>query len=176
MTVLLSPTRLHWLKEPDGDPADLCVHSPVRVEVGGVSLVKPEDGDWTVSTASLYLLRTLVRSHNADSRVGDHLFPCCGFTMYDVGEPDVVICGCPNGADFAVERQGEMVILRQTEGCAHEVRFDDWRRAVCSFSDVVRDFYEQAAPRTPADVEDAKGFKVFLAEWTRRRDLANSPM
>src|SRR5690606_38227666 len=71
MKLVLRPTRLHWLDEPLGDPADLCVHSPVQVEVDGVALIRPEDGDWTVSAASLYLLRTLTHTHNATSRVGD---------------------------------------------------------------------------------------------------------
>src|SRR5438876_11685661 len=101
MTILLRSTGFHWLY---AGPADLCAHSPVQLLVNGAPIVTPEAGDWTVSAAALFLLRTLTQTHNASSPVCDHLFPCCGFTMYDVDAPDVVVQGCLSGADFAVEQ------------------------------------------------------------------------
>ena len=64
MEVLLMPARLHWILD-DGkdDPSDLCAHSPVRFEIDGVSLLDPTEGDFTVSAAAIYLLRTLYRDH-----------------------------------------------------------------------------------------------------------------
>jgi hypothetical protein len=168
MSLILRPTRLHWLDENVGDLADLCIHSPVEVAVNGTPLVMPSDGDWTVSAAALYLLRTLSREHTPSAPVGDHLFPCCGFTMYDVGEPDVVIVGCVSGADFGVTRVGDRVVLSR-ENVKHELPFVDWRDGVWEFADAVRAFYDGAPTREPSSREDAKGNRAFWAEWARRR-------
>jgi hypothetical protein len=174
MTIFIRTTRLHWLDAFPDDPSDLCSHSPVHVEVNGALLVKPEDGDCTVSASALYLLRTLSRPHDSTSRVGEHLFPCCGHAMFDVGTPEVLILGCPGGDDFDVVRSHDVVTLSRPGGFVHEVPFLAWREAVCAFSDAVRDFYERSPPRQPRDDVDAKGFGVFLAEWTRRREAADS--
>ena len=169
--LVLRPTNLHWLKPDAPDPADLCVHSPVEFRIGTHQLVQPDAGDWTVSAAALYLLRTLERPHTKATPVGDHLFPCCGFTMYDIaGEADVVIVGCPSGIDLEVSRLREEVVIASTEGTRHHVDFTSWRTAVCEFSDSVRAFYRQSPPRRPANAEDENGFRKFMAEWNRRRN------
>jgi hypothetical protein len=174
MTVFIRPTRLHWIDAFPDWTGDLCAHSPVHVEANGAVLVKPEDGDCTVSASVIYLLRTLSQPHNVTSRVGEHLFPCCGHAMLDVGGPDVCIIGCPGGSDFAVERHQDVVTLSQPGGVVFEVSFREWRAAVCGFADTVRDFYERSPPRKPRDDTDANGFRVLRAEWARRREAADS--
>jgi len=144
----------------------------VEVSIDGVSLVTPDDGDCTVSAAAIYLLRTLSQSHTAASRVGDHLFPCCG-TMLDAGGPDVLIIGCLGGSDFDVQREGDRIVLTHGSG-AHEVSFRAWSDAVCDFSDSVRAFYDRSLPRQPSDEDDAKALRAFLTEWTRRRESASA--
>lgn len=173
MSVVIRPTRLHWIDAFPDDPADLCAHSPVHVEVNGALFVKPEDGDCTVSASVIYLLRTLSEPHNSTSRVGEHLFPCCG-AMLSGGGPDVDIIGCPGGSDFAVERHQDVVTLSQPDGVVAEVPFRDWRDAVCLFADTVRAFYERSPPRQPCDDIDAEAFRAFLAEWERRREASDS--
>ena len=167
--LILRATNLHWLDVTSPDPADLCVHSPVELVVGTERLVEADAGDWTVSASALYLLRTLERPHTKGDPVGDHLFPCCGFTMYDIdGEDDVGIVGCPNGVDLEVKRHGDALNLTTADGNTHSVPFEDWKRAVCGFSYVLRAFYNGSPPRTPADPENEKGFRKFMTEWDRR--------
>ena len=136
-------------------------------------LVAPSAGDWTVSASALYLLRTLLQSHSKKSPVGEHLFPCCGHSMFAVeGEDDVVICGCPNGIDVEVVRAVDEVAITRANGREHRVRFAEWREAVCAFSDAVQSFYTNSSPKQPFDEEGTKGFEKFMAEWARRRSLA----
>jgi hypothetical protein len=169
----LQATNLHWIQGQGDDPHDLCAHSGVEFVVRGRALVAPSDGDWTVSASALYLLRTLTRQHTRDDRVGDHLFPCCGFCMYDIeGQEDVVITGCPSGMDFEVVRVGDVISLTDAGGDNHPILFADWRQAVCAFSDAVQLFYAASAPKKPHDEDDARGFEKFLKEWSRRRSLA----
>jgi len=168
--ITLVPTRLHWIKD-DGadDPFDLCAHSPVRFEVDDKILVAPENGDSAVSAAAIYLLRTLERDHTIDASVGDQLFPCCGHAMYDTGDENVLICGCPNGSDVFVTHDADGGIrLTQHDGWSCVVSIHDWRQAINHFSDCVRAFYDDSLPKTPND-DDAAGFAKMMAEWDRRR-------
>lgn len=170
--VTLEPTRLHWIKD-DGrdDPADLCAHSPVRFEIDGDVLVSAVDGDVTVSAAAIYLLRTLEADHSVASPVGDQLFPCCGHAMYDTGDDDVVICGCPNGSNAEVAHVGDSVRICTTHGRTYLLSADEWRQAVYAFADRVNEFYADSSAKTPADETDAKGFAKLREEWKRRRDV-----
>jgi hypothetical protein len=168
--VTLHPTHLHWVKGDADDPSDLCAHSPVEFRLDGETLVRPENGDWTVSASALYLLRTLTADHTKERPVGDHLFPCCGFNMYEVeGTDDVLIFGCPGGIDFEVIHDGDNVVLREADGRMRRVALAEWRCAVCAFSDTVRAFYEASLPKQPHDEDGANGFRKFMAEWDRRR-------
>jgi len=171
--IILRPTHLHWIKDAADDPRDLCAHSPVEFNINGRVLVGPNDGDWTVSAAALYLLRTLTRDHTREQPVGDHLFPCCGFSLYDIkGQEDVVICGCPNGLDFSIRHAGAEVHIDSESVPMITVSSADWRSAVHAFSDEVQAFYLQCAPKKPQEDEDVKGFRVFMKEWERRRSTS----
>jgi hypothetical protein len=169
--ITLVPTRLHWIKD-DGidDPCDLCAHSPVHFAIDGDILVSPTDGDATVSAAAIYLLRTLVREHTNENPVGEQLFPCCGHAMYDTGDDDVLICGCPNGSDVIVTHDDNCTVrLTSATGKLYVVTSDEWRQAVNAFSDAVRSFYDHSLPKTPTNDMDSAGFAKMMAEWNRRR-------
>ncbi|MGN6547172.1 MAG: hypothetical protein ACTHK7_19120 [Aureliella sp.] len=169
--ITLVPTRLHWIKD-DGadDPCDLCAHSPVLFQIDGKTLVDPAEGDRAVSAAAIYLLRTLERDHTQNDPVGDHLFPCCGHAMYNTGDEDVAICGCPNGSDVLVTHDDGKVRLVSGDGSIYVVSADEWQQAVNDFSDAVRSFYDLADPKTPSGETDSAGFAKLMAEWDRRRD------
>lgn len=172
MSVQLSPVHLHWIKGSADDPADLCAHGDFEFRIDGEVLSDGSAGrELALSAAALYLLRTLSRSHTKVEPVGDHLFPCCGFVMYDVpDQEDVVICGCPNGEDFEIDHRegGASVLVRAAGGREWSVDRDAWRDAVFGFADAVSEFYARSSPKCPA-ADDAAGFRAFQAEWGRRR-------
>jgi hypothetical protein len=169
----LKPLNLRWIKGPVDDPWDLCAHGDVEFRISTDVLLEGAKGrNLTVSAAGLYLLRTLSVPHTKAVPVGEYLFPCCGFSMYDVpGQDDVVICGCANGVDFEVlhEARGAGVIVRSDDGRAWPVEWSRWREAVFGFADRVSAFYAAASAKQVTDEEDARGFGKFVAEWERRR-------
>jgi hypothetical protein len=171
--VIIRPLNLRWIRGAADDPKDLCAHGDVEFRIeDDILLDAITRKDLTVSTAALYLLRTLAVPHTRDAPVGDHLFPCCGFSMYDVGDQeDVVICGCPNGEDFEVfhDVSGAGVVVRATDGSNWHVGWPEWRTAVFHFADKVSEFYAASSSKEPHEEEDAKGFRKFVAEWYRRR-------
>jgi hypothetical protein len=104
--VHLIPVGLRWLNGGD-DPADLCAHGDLDFRIHKEVLCDgAEARGLTLSAAALFLLRTLSRPHTAAAPVGEHLFPCCGFCMYEVpGAEDVLILGCSKGVNFDVEHE-----------------------------------------------------------------------
>lgn len=171
--MILQPMKLRWIQGAADDPEDICAHGDVEFRIGDDSLINPIHGrDLTTSAAALYLLRTLATPHTKDAPVGDHMFPCCGFSMYDIpDQDDVAICGCPSGEDLEVLHtiDGNGVVIRTTDGREWLVSWPEWRTAVFEFADKVSDFYAACSPKQPHDEEDAKGFSKFKAEWERRR-------
>jgi hypothetical protein len=171
--VILRPVNLRWIRGVADDPRDLCAHGEVTFRIGDDVLLDPNSGkDLTVSAAALYLLRTLSVPHTKDAPVGDHLFPCCGFSMFDFPEEkDVVICGCPNGEDFEVlhEVAAAGIVIRAGDGRQWKVEWPEWRAAVFGFADAASDFYATCSPKQPWDEENRKGFDKFVSEWERRR-------
>src|SRR5271170_6709041 len=115
--VVLQPTSLRWMQGVPDDQ-DLCAHGDVVFRIGQDELLDTNGKDLTVSAAALYLLRTLSVPHTKAAPVGDHLFPCCGFAMWDIpDQEDVAVCGCPNGEDFEVlhEVSGAGVVVRAAD-------------------------------------------------------------
>lgn len=170
----LRPTNLHWIDGSIDDSEDLCAHSGVDFRIGDAILIKPTDGDWTVSAAALYLLRTLSKQHTKQQPLTDYLFPCCGNGIFEVeGQDDVQIVGCNSGIDFEVVRMDDDVILTAKGGAQHRVALSDWKKAVCEFSDSVRAFCAASSPKEPEDELDGRSFRKFMSEWSRRRALAD---
>jgi hypothetical protein len=171
--ITLFPKSIHWLNGSADDPDDLCAHSSVEFRIDGETLIRPEDGIWTVSAAALYLLRTLSKSHTKSAPLTEYLFPCCGNSMIEVeGCEDVLIIGCNGGLDFEVVHVGTEICVTAADGSVHQIVGSDWKQAVCQFSDAVHAFYVSASPKRPQDDCDQKGFQKFLSEWTRRRTQA----
>ena len=169
--IVLTPTKLHWIQDAADDPHDLCAHSPVDFRIGDSVLVRPEDGDWTVSAAALYLLRTLERSHTSESPVGSPLFPCCGHSMYQMpNEPEAVIIGCNSGPDFEILHCGSDIQIRHSSNPTLTVSVAEWRSAVHKFADAVQSFYDRCTPKQPLTPEDEQAFPLSWHEWRRRRD------
>jgi hypothetical protein len=140
----------------------------------GAVLAETPDSDYTLSAAALHLLRTLSSDHNRTTRVGEHLVPHCGHTMWpQEGSKDVSIMGCNLGVDWEVNRRADAVVLVFDDRVTVTVPFADWRSAVLAFSDRVEEFYARSvAKRLPSDPYDGEGFERFMSEWRRRRQGA----
>lgn len=168
--ITLRATNLRWINGSADDPADLCAHADIEFAIGGEALLDTTAGaNLTASAAALFLLRTLERSHTAADPVGGHLFPCCGFAMWERDDsPDVCVTGCGSGANFEVLRTAAGVSVRAADGREWTVSADEWRAAVCAFADQVAALYAACAPKQPS-ADDAPGWRAFRSEWARRR-------
>ncbi len=88
--------------------------------------------------------------------------------MFDTGDDDVLICGCPNGSDLSLSHNADGTVrLTANNGTIYTVYESEWRDAVRTFSDLVRQFYRRSLPKTPAE-SDLDGYAKMMAEWDRR--------
>ena len=72
--ITLKTESLNWLDTTNDCPTDLCAHGTVQFTIDDLEIVVPTD-EWTVSAATIYLLRSLERDHPFDNIAGGPLFP-----------------------------------------------------------------------------------------------------
>lgn len=175
-SVVLRPRALYWL-EPEGEEGlDRCAHGGVSFSIGDVTFVRPEDGDFNVTAAGLFLLRTLTHSHTTSCPVAEdsQLFPCCGHAPFRSGRGfPVIVGGCAIGVDPEVARVDDSVVIRAESGFEESASAAEWRHAVLGFVDGVRAFYDRSPPRIPFDGDDEDGWSAFWQEWWERRRAAS---
>lgn len=166
----------HWVKDEGDDPADQCAHGRVDFVIDGQAFVSESDGDWTVSAAALFLLRTVAADHAPGAGVtsGNQLFPCCGFSIYptsDGGYPCAII-GCPNGVDPSVRHAGDTVTVALGERKATLSR-KAWASAVHDFASRIEAFYGASQAKQPIeDDEERRGWELFWMEWASLKEAA----
>ena len=167
----LSTSDLCWINESPDDPKDQCAHGKVLMSVGDTVFADPAEGQWTVSAAALYLLRTIEDDHTPEDPVAESnfLFPCCGFIAWEIEGRYGVLCqGCNIGIDVWVRHVGSRVLLARGDAVS-EIEASDWSTAVRSFAREVEAFYSRCSlKREPDDELDRLGWRAFWSEWRSR--------
>jgi hypothetical protein len=167
--VTLEVSNLHWIAPSPEDIPDICAHGTVRFSVGTQEFEELSTLDCTVSAAALYLLRSLTEPYESANR--EHLFPCCGFNLFESDDSDdVVILGCPGGVHVDVLHESSGFWVRRPAGKGEFVPTEVWSSAVYCFADQVADFYRSSSPKVPHS-DDGPGWRRFLKEWQRRRGV-----
>lgn len=165
--VELKALNLHWLENSEPE-RDLCAHGSVYLKLNNNVVSEFEPTDWTVNTSAYRLLKTLKENHIASE--DDFLIPHCGFTMWEIGEEkELYIGGCNIGINWSIRHSEDKLIHEIAKDVCIETDFNEWRNAVCSFSDEIMKFYEKSSPKLIEDEEDKKGFELFIREWKRLR-------
>ncbi|MBC8404848.1 MAG: hypothetical protein H8E15_06460 [Planctomycetes bacterium] len=160
-----------WIRGPEDDPDDLCAHGRVEFCVQGETIIRSEDGDFTLSAAGLFLLRTLTEDHTEESSVAEMnlLFPCCGHSVWTCSERYPVMCmGCDDGIDVWIRHRRPDVEI-SFKAAVFEVPLSEWREAVLRFTDQVEEFYRRSSAKVfQMNPEDQKGWSAFWQEWQER--------
>jgi hypothetical protein len=165
-----------WISDLEDDPGDQCAHGRVLFRVGETVFVKPEDGEWTVSGAALYLLRTLTVDNVAEHRVAteNFLFPCCALQpgVGEEGSFAVEFVGCNTGMEVDIVHGGGRVRFCTPDGDAAEATEEEWTSAVLSFCRQVTHFYEGCSPKVDFGGREGEGWTLFWREWRERESIA----
>lgn len=162
----IDAAELSWL--PGCEAMDLCLHGNAVARIGKRRL----EYNCTVSSAGLYLLKSLTEDHMMFQEA-NQMLPCCGHFIIPAEDGESVhICGCPNGEDWTVRHEAGAVVLILEDGYTVTVPMAEYRREVLAFAEKIEDFYN-AHPRTlPEDEWERENYLLFWKEWHRRREQA----
>ena len=156
---------LCWIDKSDDNPDDLCLHANAVAKIG----TEIFEYNATVSATALYLLKTLTENHII--KTDNQMLPCCGHFIIANEELDNVdISGCPNGIDWSVEHDAEMVKITTESGAVTLVDETIYKEQVIQFADKIKAFYEKCSPKKFHDEFDKKGYIAFWNEWNKRRN------
>lgn len=165
-------TKQGWIKEGTYSVEhDLCSHGDVRLVIGGRFIDDGDgEGDYTISTSALALLRTLESDHSPDRPVADKLVMHCG---------QLRMLSCPFGIDWSVThlpgavRLSDVILNESVRfaGLAVDVAEDEYRRQVVAFAEeakrpfvgVEKVFYDDA---------DRQEYEEFWQEYDARLSRA----
>ena len=180
--IILTILKPHWIgSNRDNDPADQCVHGQVEFRINDTTFVKPEDGDLSLATAALYLMRTIEKDHTLGKSVSSddpkypYLFPDEAFTVWVI-DGKLTIMGGQDGVDMEVVHRGENIAIRRVDGKEELVTRGEWVAAVYSFADQIRAFYDSEKPKTiNEDKLEREGWETFWKEWIQRRSQVALP-
>lgn len=162
--------KFHWIKEenPD-DKNDLCLHGELFIRIGNEVLSDLESGSWTLSAASLFLLRTLKMDYNP----GDFenlLIPCCGHFIVAEENKPILVLGCPQGIEWTIRHiDGGFVKHISSNGSEAVITEEDYRKIVFDFADKVERSYMDAPRNLPVDGFELQGYNAFWGEWKKLR-------
>ena len=160
--------KLHWINEDDGN--DLCLHGELFIRIGEEVLSDFDSGDWTLSVASLFLMRTLTMDYTPND-FDNLLIPCCGnFIVVEENTPITVI-GCPNGVDWTIRHiEGGLVKHVSNNGSEAIITEEEYQKIVFDFADKVEQFYKDNPRILPDDGFDLEGYSAFWNEWHNLRN------
>ena len=83
----------------------------------------------------------------------------------------VNIFGCPNGVNWSVMHERNMIKLVTETGAETLVDIDAYTDEVFAFADKIEVFYKKSLPKNLAELDDfsRNGYTAFWNEWHRRR-------
>ncbi|MEM6712665.1 MAG: hypothetical protein AAF590_10325 [Pseudomonadota bacterium] len=166
--------RQHWIKD-DGkdDPHDKCSHGRVFVQIGAEILHTESCASLSLSTAGLFLLRSLQK--NCDFEEFDNLMmPHCGHSIY-LNEEDptsVLVLGCPGGVDWRTTHRDKMVELETRNGTKALIPFERFKDIVLRFVCKIEGFYGAPENKVPDEDEYFRlAFERFWLEWRALKNV-----
>jgi hypothetical protein len=163
--------------DEDAERVDLCSHGDIRLTIADC-VIAPGDGegDYTISTSALALLRTLESDHSPERPVAGSLVLHCGMLM---------MLSCPIGIDWSVSHLGARVRLHDVvrydsvdetqavrfPGLAIELGEDDYRRQVVAFAEKAKLLFE-GVDKAFHDDSDRQEYDEFWREYDGRLSRA----
>jgi hypothetical protein len=163
--------KCHWIQEdnPD-DKEDLCLHGKIFIRIGDEILSDFESGSWTLSAASLFLLRTLKMDYKPDD-FENLLIPCCGHFIIAEENKPVAVLGCPSGIEWTIKHIGDGLVKHiSNNGSEAIITEEEYRKVVLDFADEVEQFYIDNPRILPDDEFNLQGYNGFWKDWKELRN------
>ena len=162
---------INWIDNLPDNGSDLCANGKVYLRIGDKILSDAKNEDWTVSAATVFLLRTLENDYN-EGDFYNFLLPCCGhYMVYEKNKP-IIISGCNSGIDWNIKHiDNELVkhfIKNEIDGIIHK---ENYKKQIYKFSDSVEYFYYKSKKRKFNNKYNKIAYKEFRKEWKKLRNI-----
>ena len=164
----IRPLKFNWIKHDEGE-TDLCAHGLLYLRIGEEILSEEKNGEWTLSAAALYLLRSL-GAGTTDEERDNFIVPCCGIFRIGKGG-SVYLEGCNQGIDWEIMHEGDNVRHRTKNGTEALLSMADYKKIVFAFADEVEEFYKQSKPKDLSRTNDYLAWELMWHEWHALRKL-----
>jgi hypothetical protein len=167
----------NWADNDLGNRNDLCSHGALYLRIGDNEVANEGDGDWTVSTSALIMLRSAISDYATDESAP--MIHHCGLLM---------MMGCPISISWTVRHNenevtvselrkqptvnSEDVISYLTGNETVSIKKATYVRQVLRFSNLVGDFLIGSPTRVIDDEYDRTEYSDFLDEFNSLRDKA----
>lgn len=138
-----------WIDQDRNNETDLCSHGTVYLNVGDHLLSTADNGDWTVVSASLRLMRSALFGYQSKGEL--EILPHCGGLR--------LFPSCPTYITWDVDLTPERAVLSKVQCSSNdekglitldgtfEVPYGHYVSEILSFADQVLSFYGNALPR-----------------------------
>jgi len=166
-----------WVDNKPRNVSDGCSHGRLQLVINGAHIVAEGDGEWTVSTSALRLLRTMFSDHASER--GGPLILHCGMVM---------MASCPISVSWDVLHREGLVEIRNvikvpTTDEATALRFAEadtlltlveYGRPILQLADDVARFFSTSRPRRFTDDYERAEFESFIKEFDEKREMARA--
>ncbi|OHB80051.1 MAG: hypothetical protein A2Z25_06395 [Planctomycetes bacterium RBG_16_55_9] len=165
-----------WIDDDPNNDSDLCSHGQIYLRVNFQEILTELDGDWTVSTSMLLLLRTLFEDYDFNDEPS--LILCCGMLM---------MASCPVSVGWRVKHKEKRVLIDKIRKCpttnisdtiefpkaSIELELGEYAAPILKCAVDVADFFQKSKERKPIDAYDKKEYEKFWEEFTELKTKAN---
>lgn len=162
----------YWIDENPANTTDLCSHGEIFLEINGLNILNRDDGDWSISTSALQLLRSVINDHTIDK--DRPLILHCGMLL---------MVGCPIRVDWKVNHINNITKIEQVQKLLTtneqnlikyneanvEVERKEYAQKIIKFSDDVYNFFQHTPARAFDSEYEKRDFQEFWSEFNALR-------
>jgi len=163
----------YWADQKDDNTDDLCSHGEIHLTINEVDVITEHDGEWTLSTSALQLLRSVFSDFQGqDTSMILH----CGMLL---------MMGCPISVSWDVTHTQDAVRINNvykiptvrgnTERFGEaevELKLVEYARPIIKFADEVYDFFNRSEEEKVSKGYEDREFAQFWQEFSEKRQRA----
>ena len=161
-----------WCDKDINNLDDFCSHGEVLLVIGEYEVLNKDNGDWTVASAALRLMKSALFGYDSQSELP--LISCCGYLLS---------LGCPNSASWNVKIIGDKIQISHLEHSCNEkskrevfegifeVDLIEYSKQVLSFAKRVKRFYNVSKPRIINDKYYKDEYDTYWNEFEKLFNL-----
>ena len=157
----------NWIDNTTDNSQDLCSHGKIYLNINGKVLCDDTDGDWTVASTALRLMKSALYGYNSKNDL--EIIPCCGYLR--------LFPSCPNYITWDAKVKSNIIEISNLELSENrenglkviedvfEIDLSDYSKQVLEFAQQIKFFYNSAEHRNFYDEFEEEQYELFWKEF-----------